>query len=85
MNSLWRLRGDGIVYCVSSRLHELTACNAFNSAIGKEERDSEAFIQWFRKKFFGDSILTHGLTDMFLKDAQVMFVLICVGFPTATH
>ena len=53
--------------------------------MGKEERDSETMVQWFRKKLFGDHVLTHGLTDMFLKEAQVMFVLICVGFRTATH
>ena len=81
----WRRRGDRIVSCVSSRLHALTACNAFNSAIGKEEHESEAYVKWWRKKFFGDSILTNGLTNLFLKEAQVMFVLICVAFPTATH
>ena len=85
MKWLLRPRGDGILSCVSSRLPAMTACNAFDSAIGKEERDSETMVQWFRKKLFGDHVLTHGLTDMFLKEAQVMFVLICVGFPTATH
>lgn len=85
MQSPWRRRGDRIVSCVSSRVHALTACNAFNSAIGKEERESEPYLKWWRKKLFGDSILTQGLTKMFLKEGEVMFVLICVCFATATH